>query len=129
MIVLDTSVVSFIFNGDSRAAFYEDRIRTQQAVISFQTAEELWFGAYRAGWGLRRRNELQRFLGQFVVISPSPDMARLCGRLRGERERQGLRLETADGWIAATALYLDCPLASHDGDFDGIPQLRLVRAP
>ena len=56
-------------------------------------------------------------------------MVRISARLRSERERAGRRLTTADAWIAATALMLDCPLPSHDGDFSGIPDLELIRAP
>ena len=33
----------------------------------------------------------------------------------------------ADAWIAATALLLDCPLASSDRDFLGHPNLELIR--
>ena len=43
-------------------------------------------------------------------------------------ELAGRRLSVADAWIAATALYLGCPLATHDRDFIGIPNLRLITA-
>jgi len=36
-------------------------------------------------------------------------------------------LKSADAWIAATALLLECPLASHDGDFADIPGIELLR--
>ena len=35
----------------------------------------------------------------------------------------------ADAWIAATAIMLSCPLASHDGHFMEIPNLRLIKSP
>ena len=50
-------------------------------------------------------------------------------RVRNERERAGRKLNTADAWIAATAIMLACPLASHDADFSDIPNLELIRAP
>ncbi len=31
--------------------------------------------------------------------------------------------------LAASAVFLECPLASHDGDFIGIPNLELIHAP
>ena len=57
------------------------------------------------------------------------ELVEISARLRSERERSGRRLNTADAWIAATAIMLGCPLASHDGDFLDIPNLALVRMP
>ena len=98
-------------------------------MLPFQAVEEAWFGAIRDNWGDRRRSELQSHIERFEIIWPNADMVRISARLRSERERAGRRLTTADAWIAATALMLDCPLASHDGDFSGIPDLELIRAP
>ena len=44
------------------------------------------------------------------------------------KETAGRRMEAADGWIAATAIMLGCPIATHDGDFIGIPNLQLITA-
>ena len=41
MIVLDTSVVSYIFSRDRRARYYMERIRGRRALVSFQTLEEV----------------------------------------------------------------------------------------
>ena len=128
MIVLDSSVASYIFNKDDRAQYYLDIVRGKRVVISFQTLEELWFGAYKAKWGERRRNELSLYLQQFAVIWPNLEMVEICGRLRCERESSGTRLQTADAWIAATAILLACPLASHDRDFSGISGLEVITA-
>ena len=129
MIVLDSNVVSYIFNGDARASWYAQRIRGLRALISFQTLEELWFGALEKNWGDRRKNELARHLEQYEVVWPDTAMVELCARLRRERQRAGRELTTADAWIAATAISLGCPLAAHDRDFSGIPNLELVQNP
>ena len=129
MIVLDTSVVSLVFKGDPRNDFYLPHMTRQRTVVSFQTVEEVWYGAYKAGWGARQKNELALHLQQYEVVWPDPGTAAISANLRVEREKAGRRLNTADAWIAATALRLSCPLASDDGDFDGIPRLRLIRAP
>ena len=128
MIVLDTSVVSYIFNGDSRADYYVERIRGLRTFISFQTLEEAWHGAYARGWGNRRKDELAAHLSQYLVIWATAELVDTCARLRSEREKAGRRLEVADAWIAATALLLECPLASHDRDFSAIPGLEFIRA-
>ena len=127
MIVLDTSVVSFIFKGDSRARYYQRRIRDQRAFVSFQTVEEQWYGAYARGWGGRRKNELARHLEQYEIVWPSPELVEICASLRAECRSAGREIQVADAWVAATALMLKCPLASHDGDFKDIPDLVLIR--
>lgn len=121
MIVLDTSVVSPVFKGDPRSNYYLSHVNGQRAVVSFQTIEEMWFGAYKAGWGARQKNQLALHIRQYEVVWPDLETAHISANLRVERELAGRRLNTADAWIAATALRLSCPLASEDGDFDGIP--------
>ena len=71
LVVVDTNVVSYIFRGDGKAAYYLRRIRDRRALISFQTLEEVWYGAYSAGWGDRRRSELARHLEQYDVVWPT----------------------------------------------------------
>ena len=127
-VVLDSSVVSYIFNRDSRADCYEERIRGCQLLISFQTLEESWFGAFRRGWGTCRTRELAAHLQQYETIWPDAEIATVCARMRAESLSAGRRLNTADAWIAATALTLNCPLASRDRDFDGIPGLEVIRS-
>ena len=127
MIVLDTNVVSYIFGKSSEATYYLLQIVGLQAVISFQTLEEAWYGAYYRSWGARKRSELAQFLEQFKVIYPDEQMADICAQLRAERRAAGREMQVADAWVAATALLLNCPLASHDGDFENIPGLQLIR--
>ena len=85
-------------------------------------------GAVKDGWSNRRKNILRRHLDQFEVVWPNLDMVRISTELRSEREKAGRRLNTADAWIAATAILLECPLASHDRDFSDIPGLEFIRA-
>ena len=128
MIVIDTNVVSYIFNQDNRARFYISQMRGIRWVISFQTLEEVWYGAYLRGWGITRRRELELHMRRYDVVWPDSDLVDVCARLRHERRSVGRAMSHADAWIAATALLLDCPLASSDQDFRGIPELELIQA-
>ena len=128
-IVLDTSVVSIFMRQEESAAYYQNWTMGRRAVISFQTLEELWFGAYKRGWGDRRINDLRQSLDQYEVVWPNSDLVRISAHLRSERERAGRRLNTGDAWIAATALLLECPLASDDRDFSSISGLVFITAP
>ena len=126
-IVLDTNVVSLFLRGREQADYYRARIAGLRPAISFQTLEELWHGAYNANWGETRREAQSVFLEQYEVIWPDRDLVLICARLRAERKRAGRELGMADAWIAATALMLNCPLATADRDFAGIPDLKLVQ--
>lgn len=125
-VLLDTSVVSLIFRKEDKAQFYEEHIAGRRPVVSFQSLEELYIWPIRNNWGFRRRSELQHHLQLYETIWPDPELVRLSAELRNWREKMGRRLNTADAWIAATALLLGCPLASHDRDFDGIPGLEVI---
>ena len=127
-IVLDTNVVSLFLREHEQSDYYRRRIAGFRIAISFQTSEELWYGAYNANWGESRRDALTSFLEQYEVIWPDPDLVDACARLRAERRAVGRELGIADAWIAATALMLNCPLATADRDFAGIPDLRLIQA-
>ena len=126
MIVLDTSVVSYIFNEDDRASYYLVQAQGRRAVISFQTLEELWHGVYAGGWGKRRKNQLVGHNKQYTVIWSTAELVDICAQLRAERKASGRTLQSADAWIAATAIMLQCPLASLDRDFSGIPELEVI---
>ena len=126
MIVTDTNVVSYIFSEHELAAWYLPEIESQRALISFATLEELWFGAYNGNWGDRRKNELARHLEQYEVIWPDAELVEICARLRSHRKADGREMSTGDAWIAATALRLNCPLVSHDRDFEEIEGLELI---
>ncbi len=128
-VVCDSSVVSIIYGQDRRAPFYQSHLTGYRAVISFQTLEELYRWPLRNNWGNRRRGELMQHLELYEVIWSTRTLAHISARLRTERERAGRRLNTADAWIASTAVVLGCPLMADDGDFDGIPNLQLIRAP
>jgi predicted nucleic acid-binding protein len=92
---------------DDEAVYYRDEIDGLRAVISFQTREEVLFGAIRAGWGPQRMNALQQHLQGYELVTSSLEMVEISARLRYERERVGRKLNTADAWIAATAIMLD----------------------
>ena len=126
-VVADSNLVSYIARKSPIADYYLPHLAGRQIVISFQTREEALFGAYLAQWGERRVNDLKLQLEQYEVSWPNPGMVDLCARLRADRRAAGREIQIADAWVAATALYLGCPLASHDGDFENIPGLQLIR--
>ena len=120
-VVVDTSVVSILLRQDEATfPYYHAKVEGRQAFISFQTVQETWFGAYNADWGVKRRNDLERHLERFEVVWPNEELVDLSASLRSKTRKIGSELKVADAWIAATALLLDCPLISHDRDFNAV---------
>jgi predicted nucleic acid-binding protein len=114
--VIDTTVASILHIGSPHQPFYVERIDGFELYVSFQTVEEMLFGAYRARWGGRRITALHDFLQSCSVMPGTWEVAETSARVRIEAERLGRRLECEDAWIVATAVYLQLPLITDDAD-------------
>ncbi|MGA2773796.1 MAG: PIN domain-containing protein [Bryobacteraceae bacterium] len=124
-IVLDTDVVSFLFKADTRAQIYLPQLQDRQWFISFMTEAELEQWALLANWSEKRVVWLRLFLSRFVVVPSSHDLVLKWAEAMVAARRNGRRIETADAWIAATALLYNAPLLTHNkSDYLGVPGLR-----
>lgn len=127
-IVVDTNVVSYIYRNDPIASHYIRRMKNHRAVISFQTYEELLFGVLVRNWGQCRRDELFRYVdATYEMVGHDRELVNICARVRADSRGRGMELSVADAWIAATAIWLGCPLLAHDKDFGNPPDLQVVR--
>ena len=123
--VLDTDVVSFLFKADTRAQMYLPQLQDRQWFISFMTEAELEQWALLANWSEKRVVWLRLFLSRFVVVPSSHDLVLKWAEAMVAARKNGRRIETADAWIAATALLYDAPLLTHNkADYLGVPGLR-----
>ena len=126
-VVIDTDVASFLFKNDTRAPAYLRHLRDRQWLISFMTEAELEQWARLANWHPKRNEWLKVFLGRFVIVPSSRDLVLKWAEVMVAARRTGRRLETADAWIAATALLYDSPLVTHNAsDYTGVPGLKLI---
>jgi tRNA(fMet)-specific endonuclease VapC len=126
-IVLDTDVVSFLFKADTRAQIYLPQLQDRQWLISFMTEAELEQWALLAKWSEKRVVWLRLFLSRFVVVPSSHDLVLKWAEAMVAARRNGRRIETADAWIAATALLYDAPLLTHNKADDlGVPGLQFT---
>ena len=130
-VIVDTSVVSILYNRVDTDAFlfYQESLAGYRLYVSFQTLEEVRYGAHLRNWGKRRLCEMQKHLDQFETVWPNPDVVDACARIRSQSRKAGRELSLADAWIAATAITLECPLASDDRDFDDISDITLIQCP
>jgi tRNA(fMet)-specific endonuclease VapC len=78
-------------------------------------------------WGLNKRQAMKKFLQQFIV---SPFNRTLCLRwaeAMHSARRNGRPIQTADGWVAATALLHNVPLVTHNKKhFIGVDGLTVI---
>jgi tRNA(fMet)-specific endonuclease VapC len=126
-VVLDTDVVSFLFKSDSRAQAYLPHLRDRQWLISFMTEAELEQWALLSNWHAKRIDWLRTFLARFVIVPSSRDLVLKWAEVMVAARRVGRRLETADAWIASTAIVYDAPLIAHNGsDYSGVPGLKVI---
>lgn len=129
-VVVDTDVFSFIFDRDRRGELYRPHLEGRLVALSFQTVAELWSGALWAHWGSPRSQRLDAEIRRYVVIPYHEEMARIWGRVVAERRQIGREIKAGDAWIAATALWADAPLLTHNHrDFTDISGLIVITEP
>jgi predicted nucleic acid-binding protein len=115
--------------GSPEAKIYAPHVAGKLAAISFITVGELYFGAEKACWGARKRQQLETILRNFVVIPYDYKVARCYGRLMAEGCRTGKCIAPNDAWIAACSLRHDLALITHNAKhFMNISGLNLVTA-
>ena len=96
-------------------------------VVSFMTLGELALWAHRRSWGAERRKRLSQYLSNFSICHSDEQLCETWASIRHQAFTSGSPVDVADAWIAATAVYLDVPLVTHNRrHFDHIEGLRLV---
>lgn len=125
--VIDTDVCSYLYKESDEAEFYEPHLSGNILIISFQTQAELLRWALSAGWGPRRREQLKAYLQHYVIEGSSDVLSLRWAEAMESGRRNGRPIAAADAWIAATALYLDAPLITHNRKhFTGIDGLMVI---
>jgi predicted nucleic acid-binding protein len=114
LVVVDTSVFSYIWKKDSRAAPYLERLEGSIPALSFQTVGEVMYGAHKRKYIERTFNELRSEIRKYYVVPFNQEIAEEWGKIMAERDAVGNSLEWRDAWIAATARWLKVPVMTHN---------------
>ena len=113
MILLDTNVCVGILRGDPKVLAEYSRAAGNVAVAAM-TEGELFYGAECSGNSEGNRNLVGRFLNAIPVVHTSDDIMRRFALEKGALRKRGVLVDDADVLIAATAMAMDCPLATRN---------------
>jgi tRNA(fMet)-specific endonuclease VapC len=123
--LVDTDVVSFIFNNSRLGVPYRQYLRKRALCISFMTHAEIERGMRLADWGKKKRDEMEGFLAAKFAIIHTNDA--ICRKWAEITSINGRPVAPADAWIAATAIVYRVPLITHNRKhFEGIAGLKVI---
>ena len=126
-IVVDTDVVSFLFKNHQLRYHYDPELAGRVPLVSFMTVAELERWALQYRWSSNRLHGLRLYLERFTVVPSNEDLCRQWAEVMVAAQAAGRRIESADAWIAATALLYHAPLLTHNRrDYVGVPGLELI---
>ena len=126
-VLVDTDVFSFLFKGHPFGALYHADLHGKTAALSFMTIAELDRWAIQSNWGETRKNWLRLFMEPFTMIVYHRALCKKWAEVMVSAQANGYRIECADAWIAATALFYNLPLVTHNrADYRGVPGLTMI---
>lgn len=115
-VVIDTDVASFFFKEDTRSALYEPHLAGQFLFLSFMTLAELRRWALKYNWGAQKKTRFEKYLRRYSIKHSTPELCLLWAEVMDAGRLAGKTIAVPDAWIAATALYFDVPLITHNAD-------------
>jgi tRNA(fMet)-specific endonuclease VapC len=126
-IMLDTDTCIAIVNRDERVRRHLEEVAPSQLRISAVTLAELKFGVAKSTQPRRATFNVRSLLGKVAVVPFEEDACERYGDLRAFLERKGSPIGPLDTLIAAHALSLHWPLATHNtAEFRRVPGLKVV---
>jgi tRNA(fMet)-specific endonuclease VapC len=123
--MLDTNTVSSILKAHPGALGRLSRAAMTDVSISVITEGELRFGLAKRPAAARLHHIVLEFLSRVEIMAWDSAAAAAYGALRARLEGVGKRVGALDLLIAAHALSLGCTLATSDGGFEKIDQLKV----
>jgi predicted nucleic acid-binding protein len=128
-VVVDTDVISFMFKNHSLGSAYQVLLTGKALTASLITLAEIEYGMEAKNWGSARRDLMRRFLSRFTLLPPDSETAILWARIKNNCDKKGRPITFADAWIAAAAVQLNIPLATHNArDYAAVDALTILTA-
>jgi len=91
------------------------------------TLAELWQWAFQRNWGETKRRKLRKHIQTFTILHSDDDLCRKWAEAVESGRRNGRPIDTADAWVAATALLYNVPVVTHNRKhFAGVDGLTII---
>jgi tRNA(fMet)-specific endonuclease VapC len=125
--VVATDVISYLFKDAGEAELYRPHLTGRLLTVSFMSIAELERWVLHNNWGAARIGRLNAYLRQFAMHRSSRALCRMWAEVVETEQRKGRKLNTADAWIAATAIINNLSLVSHNRKhFEEVDRLVLI---
>ena len=126
--LIDTDWVVDYLKGREPAATTLPQLRQEGLAISLITFGEIYEGIYAGRDPKHQEDVFLRFLRRAQVLPLNRTMLRHFARIRSQLRAQGQLIGDLDLLIAATAIYHDLTLLTHNTrHFSRIPDLKLYK--
>jgi tRNA(fMet)-specific endonuclease VapC len=103
MILLDTDVCVELLRGNQQV-IEKRKEEIDSIAVSFMTASELYYGAYKSKKPAENSLRVEEFLLTVNIIQSNLRITKLFGQLKSRLQLIGSQIEDADVFIAATCL-------------------------
>lgn len=125
-LIVDTNIVSYLLSDAPLTLRYRPVVRGREAAMSFQTVAEVLYGARMGHFQPTFETNWREIRAEWRTIPYDDELAEIYAAIRADANRTGRGLSSQDAWVAATALWLQVPLVSHDRGFRNLPELELI---
>jgi predicted nucleic acid-binding protein len=126
--LIDTDWVVEYLKGRPPAVETLAALRQEGLAISLITYGEIYEGIYTGREAARHEEMFLRFLRRVRVLPLNREMLKQFARIRGQLRAQGQLIGDLDLLIAATALYHDLTVVTHNTrHFSRVPDLQLYQ--
>ena len=125
-LIVDSNIVSYLLTEAPLALRYRPIVRDREVAMSFQTVAEVLYGARMGHYSSQFESRWQNLRRAWQTILYDDELAEIYAAIRADANRAGRGLSSQDAWVAATALWLQVPLVSHDRGFRNVPALELI---
>ena len=125
--ILDTSFLIDLMEGDPEAGALATRIENRTQRIPAQVVYELHIGVGYTDTPREEVEKLQAVLDSRPIVETTAEIARLAGRMDGRLRGEGKRPGASDVIIGATARHFAEPVVTGNvADFEAMPGVDVV---
>jgi tRNA(fMet)-specific endonuclease VapC len=122
--ILDTNVITKMLDKDSTAIRMMEKV--ENPYTSIIVVGELYFAAANSGRYETNMQAFQEALSSMEIITIDEAVAKAYADIRISLKRKGKPIPDNDIWIAACAFVHGLSIATFDGHFSEIEQVKLV---